>query len=64
MISPDVPSCDIELVSRAHALNLAVVPWTVNDPSEIRRLVKADVDGIVTDDPDLVLDLVRGKFPG
>ncbi|MBK6442428.1 MAG: glycerophosphodiester phosphodiesterase [Actinomycetales bacterium] len=64
VISPDVPSCDIELVSRAHALNLAVVPWTVNDPAEIRRLVKADVDGIVTDDPDLVLDVVRGEFPG
>jgi len=28
-----------------------VVPWTANRPADWRRLVRAGVDGIITDDP-------------
>ncbi|HVZ07784.1 glycerophosphodiester phosphodiesterase family protein [Rhodopila sp.] len=38
----------------AHALGLAVLPWTVNAPADMRRLIGWGVDGIITDDPDIL----------
>jgi glycerophosphoryl diester phosphodiesterase len=33
--------------------------WTVNDPDEMRQLIDFGVDGIITDYPDRLLDIVR-----
>src|SRR5205085_2124574 len=41
---------DAALVDRAHAMGLAVLAWTVDDPDEMRRLTEAGVDSIVTND--------------
>jgi glycerophosphoryl diester phosphodiesterase len=41
-----------EDVTEAHASGVRVVPWTVNDESEMLRLAKLGVDGIITDYPD------------
>ncbi|HEY1205337.1 MAG: glycerophosphodiester phosphodiesterase family protein [Bryobacteraceae bacterium] len=38
-------------VARAHAAGLRVVPWTANRPRDWTRLIRAGVDGIITDDP-------------
>ncbi|CAH2599212.1 Glycerophosphoryl diester phosphodiesterase [Rhodovastum atsumiense] len=40
-------------IEEAHALGLRVVPWTVNDPADMERLIAWEVDGICTDRPDL-----------
>ena len=45
-------------LARAHALDIAVIPWTVNDPAEMARLIGWGVDGIITDWPDRALPLV------
>lgn len=42
------------VVERARTLGLTVVPWTVNDPGEVRRLGAAGVGGVVTDVPDVI----------
>ncbi len=42
-----------ELLEQAHALGLRVMPWTVNDPADMARLIAWGVDGLCTDRPDL-----------
>jgi glycerophosphoryl diester phosphodiesterase len=41
-----------ELVAEARALGLAVIPWTVNEPADIERMLELAVDGLITDYPD------------
>jgi glycerophosphoryl diester phosphodiesterase len=41
-----------ELVGEARGLGLAVVPWTVNEPADIERMLDLGVDGLITDYPD------------
>ncbi len=58
---------DRRLVDAAHAHGLQVHVWTVNDPEEIKNLLDLAVDGIVTDRPDLLKELLaeRGQWnPG
>jgi glycerophosphoryl diester phosphodiesterase len=38
-------------VRNAHAAGLQVVAWTANRPRDWRRLIAAQVDGIITDNP-------------
>lgn len=49
--SPHFRNVDAARVSQARALGLKVLPWTVNDPAEMERLVRLGVDGLITDDP-------------
>ena len=42
------------LLAEARALGLRVVPWTVNDPALIERLLDWRVDGLISDYPDRV----------
>lgn len=49
---------DAGFVGRAHDQGITVVPWTVNDPNEVLALARCEVDGIITDYPDRVLDVL------
>lgn len=42
---------DAAQVARAHRMGALVLPYTVNNAADIRRLLCIGVDGIITDDP-------------
>ncbi len=48
-VHPFVLSVRPELVARAHAMGLAVNVWTVNAPEDLRAMVAAGVDTMITD---------------
>ncbi len=48
-----------DLLDQAHDLGLRVIPWTVNDPGDMRRLIGWEVDGLITDWPDRAQDALR-----
>ena len=47
-----------DFVETAHKLNLKVHVWTINDPDRMRQLIELNVDGIMTDYPDRLLEIL------
>jgi len=50
-----------ETLGEAHALGLKVIPWTVNEPADMARLIDDKVDGLITDHPERALAVMREK---
>ena len=48
-------------ISNAHRLNQAVHYWTIDDPDEMRRLLEMGADGIITDRPDLAVEVFQNR---
>jgi len=47
------------LLRFTHKHNMAMHYWTINDEVEMRRLIEAGADGIITDDPALLMSLIE-----
>ena len=50
--SPDFHDVSAERVREAHGLGLKVLPWTLNDPADLERLMDLGIGGLITDYPD------------
>jgi glycerophosphoryl diester phosphodiesterase len=48
-------------LAAAHALGLKVLPWTVNERGDMRSLIELGVDGIITDYPDRLREVMAEK---
>jgi glycerophosphoryl diester phosphodiesterase len=59
--SPDYRLVDAIMVQRVQELGMKLIPWTVNTSEEMQHLISLGVDGIITDYPDIAIDLVRSK---
>ena len=57
---PDHRGLTRAAIAQAHACDLRVVPWTVNDLDDMRRLIGWGVDGICTDEVALARRLIDG----
>ncbi len=51
------------LRAEAKALGVSVIPWTVNEPAMMNKLLDMGVDGIISDRPDLVQLELRKRRP-
>jgi glycerophosphoryl diester phosphodiesterase len=59
----DVLSCDRqildeELIKKAKDSGKKIFVWTVNDPREMKKLIDLKVDGLITDVPDVLKDIL------
>ncbi|MDM0046286.1 glycerophosphodiester phosphodiesterase [Variovorax dokdonensis] len=59
--SPAFKDLTADQVKEAHALGLLVLPWTVNQPSEMTQLLDMGVDGIITDYPDRLRKVMQSR---
>lgn len=56
-----IPLVTADFVARAHRSGLLVHVWTINDEATMRSLLDLGVDGIVTDDVELGLDVLASR---
>ncbi len=47
------------LVRDFHARGMTVAVWTVNETDDMRRLIRWGVDALITDKPDVALEVLR-----
>jgi glycerophosphoryl diester phosphodiesterase len=57
--SMNIPIMTERFIREAHAKNIRVEPWTVNDPELMRQYIEWGVDGIITDRPDLMIEVLE-----
>ena len=58
IISPYFQLLDQTMVKNLQSQNFEVIPWTVNEQANMRRMIDYGVDAIITDYPDRLLALL------
>ncbi|WP_457966008.1 glycerophosphodiester phosphodiesterase [Arthrobacter sp. D1-29] len=61
VVSPTFRSVTPAMIAEAHTLGLPVIPWTVNIPADMERLMDLGVDGIITDCPTRLRTLMEER---
>jgi len=59
IISPYFKLIDASNVKKLHNEGYKVIPWTLNEQKDIKAMIDFHVDGIISDYPDLVLQLLN-----
>ena len=62
--SPNFNDLNQQLLQRARALELRVIPWTVNEVQDMARLIDWGVDGLITDYPDRLRTVMQRRGMG
>lgn len=65
VMAPDhvAPDLSAELVTAAHAARVRVMTWTPNAPTAMQRALDKGVDGLITDRPACLLQLLGRPVP-
>ncbi len=50
---------DEHLIKYAGEQNMLIIPWTVNEEADIRAMIDIGVDGIISDYPDRVINILK-----
>jgi glycerophosphoryl diester phosphodiesterase len=50
--SPNFIQVNADRVNQLHGLGIRVIPWTVNNPSDMKKMKELGCDGLITDYPD------------
>jgi len=61
---PDIYSCDYQLVDKAlvnycQKKSIELIPWTVNEKTDMNQLIDWGVDGIISDYPNRLMEVVE-----
>lgn len=56
--SPDYRVLTADLVEDAQEAGLLVIPWTVNEAAVMEALIDMGVDGLISDRPDLLIEVI------
>ena len=59
--SPNHEAMDSAAVVEARALGLKIIPWTVNEPAAMQRVIALGVDGMISDRPDLLRSVLEAN---
>ncbi|MCF7569509.1 glycerophosphodiester phosphodiesterase [Sabulilitoribacter arenilitoris] len=59
IVSPDYKLLDKKKVRNLQAENFKVIPWTVNNVKDLQQMINFKVDGIITDYPDRLINLLK-----
>lgn len=59
MYNPEFPLVTVELIKELHQKNIQIIPWTVNEVTDMKRLINMGVDGIITDYPNRAIELMK-----
>jgi glycerophosphoryl diester phosphodiesterase len=46
-------------VNFVQSKDLKVIVWTINKPEEMKKLIELEVDGIITDKPKALFDILK-----
>jgi len=60
-INPHFGSFDAGYVARVHALGMHIHSWTVNDAATMSAVLDRGVDGIITNNPDVLREVIAGR---
>lgn len=58
--SPAFKLVDSDLVNYCNEQNMKLIPWTVNEVSDLQRIMKLGVHGIISDYPDRAMEIYEG----
>ncbi len=61
--SPDYRLVNPELIAQLRQREIALIPWTVNEPGTMRQLMEWGVDGLITDYPDTLVAVISELNP-
>ena len=61
---PDIYSCHYKLLSKEkveflHKQGMKVIPWTINEIDEMKKVITMGVDGIITDYPNRAIEITK-----
>lgn len=57
--SPEFILVNETLVRNTHQHGMKLIPWTVNEKKDMQRLILMGVDGIITDYPDRLIEVIN-----
>jgi glycerophosphoryl diester phosphodiesterase len=59
MYNPDFNLVSQNIIHELHQQDIKIFPWTVNEINDMKKLIEMGVDGLITDYPNLTLELIK-----
>ena len=56
-LHPEMSDANLDIIRQQQDRGRRIHIWTVNAPEDMKRLIKAGADGIITDDPPMAQEI-------